>query len=57
VESSTSTPELELFVDGKEISIEFDFVREVVTNITAGAVGSLKGVNPDWMKLELRIRR
>ncbi|XHH08533.1 MAG: hypothetical protein ACFCUE_13325 [Candidatus Bathyarchaeia archaeon] len=45
-----------LKVDGKDVPIN-DFVQKILTGTIVGAVSSLKGVDPDWQKVELEIKK
>jgi hypothetical protein len=45
-----------LKVDGKEVPIN-DFVERILAQTLVGAVSSLKGINGDWKKIDLEIKR
>jgi hypothetical protein len=45
-----------LKVDGKEIPIN-DFVEKILAQTLVGAVSSLKGVDTDWKKIDLEIKK
>jgi hypothetical protein len=45
-----------LKVDGKEIPIN-EFVEQILAGTLVGAVSTLKGVDGDWKKMELEIKK
>ena len=47
---------LKLKVDGKEIPLN-DFVEKILNGTIAGAVGSLKGINDGWNRIEIEIKK
>jgi hypothetical protein len=47
---------LKLLVDGKEIPLN-EFVEGILTGTIAGAVTTLHGINADWKKIEITIKR
>ena len=47
---------LKLKVDGKEIPLN-EFVESIMTGTITGAVSSLKGINGDWKKIEIEIKK
>ena len=47
---------LKLKVDGKEIQLN-EFVEKILSGTITGAVTSLKGINEDWKKIEIKIEK
>ena len=47
---------LKLLVDGKEIPLN-EFVESILTGTLTGAVATLHGINEDWKKIEIAIKR
>jgi hypothetical protein len=45
-----------LEVDGKEIDLNA-FTQEIIGNVSAAMAGSLRGVEPDWKQIEIRIKK
>ena len=45
-----------LEVDGKEIDLNA-FTQEIIGNVSAAMAGSLRGVEPDWKEIEIRIKK
>lgn len=48
--------ELSMEVDGKSIPAN-RFVNDIICNMIAGAVESLRGVDKDWNTVNIRIRK
>ncbi|HIH44481.1 MAG TPA: hypothetical protein HA257_05230 [Candidatus Methanoperedenaceae archaeon] len=48
--------ELSMEVDGKSIPAN-RFVNDIICNMIAGAVESLRGVDKDWNTVSIRIRK
>ncbi len=47
---------LKLLVDGKEIPLN-EFTEAILTGTITGAVTTLHGINEDWKKIEITIKR
>jgi hypothetical protein len=47
---------LKLKVDGKEIPLN-EFVEKFMSGSITGAMTSLKGINEDWKKIEIEIKK
>ncbi len=47
---------LKLKVDGKEIPLN-EFVESIMTGTITGAVSALKGINEEWKKIEIEIKK
>jgi len=47
---------LKLKVDGKEIPLN-EFVEKFMRGSITGAMGSLKGINENWKKIEIEIQK
>jgi len=47
---------LKLIVDGKEIPLN-DFVEKILAGTITGAVSQLKGINEDWKKIAVEIKK
>jgi hypothetical protein len=47
---------LKLKVDGKEIPLN-EFVEKIMAGTITGAVVSLRGINEEWKKIEIEIKR
>jgi hypothetical protein len=47
---------MKLKVDGKEVPLN-EFVEKFMSGSITGAVGSLKGINEDWKKIEIEIKK
>ena len=47
---------LKLKVDGKEIPLN-EFVEKIMSGTIIGAVTSLRGINEDWKKIEIEIKK
>ena len=47
---------MKLKVDGKEVPLN-EFVEKFMSGSIKGAVGSLKGINEDWKKIEIEIKK
>lgn len=47
---------LKLKVDGKEIPLN-EFVEKFMSGSITGAMASLHGVNEDWKKIEIEIKK
>ncbi len=45
-----------LEVDGKQIDLNA-FTQEIIGNVSAAMAGSLRGVEPDWKEIEIRIKK
>ena len=45
-----------LEVDGKQIDLNA-FTQEIIGNVSAAMAGSLRGVEPDWKQIEIRIKK
>jgi hypothetical protein len=45
-----------LLIDGEEIDLN-EFVNKILSGTIVGAVTSLRGINKDWKKIEVRISR
>ncbi|MGD6809582.1 MAG: hypothetical protein ACQCN3_07785 [Candidatus Bathyarchaeia archaeon] len=45
-----------LKVDGKEIPLN-EFVEKILAGTLVGAMSSLKGIDDDWKKVELEIKK
>jgi hypothetical protein len=45
---------MKLSVDGKEIPLN-EFVEKLLSGTVVGAVTSLKGIEEDWKKIEIKI--
>ena len=45
-----------LEVDGKQIDLNA-FTQEIIGNVSAAMAGSLRGVEPDWKEMEIRIKK
>jgi hypothetical protein len=45
-----------LKVDGKEIPLN-EFVEKILAGTIVGAMSSLKGINKDWKKIDLEIKK
>jgi hypothetical protein len=45
-----------LLVDGKEVLLN-DFVNRILCGMIVGAVTSLRDVNEDWRKIEIKITK
>lgn len=48
--------DVKLLVDGEEIGLN-EFVVKILTGTIVGTVTSLKGVNKDWKKIEMKITK
>jgi hypothetical protein len=48
--------DLKIVVDGKEI-VTKEFVQNIIGRAMASSVCVLKGVNPNWEKIELTVTR
>jgi len=47
---------LKLKVDGKEIPLN-EFVEDIMTGTILGAIGTLRGINEEWKKIEIEIEQ
>jgi hypothetical protein len=47
---------MKLKVDGKEVPLN-EFVEKFMSGSITGAVGSLKGINEGWKKIEIEIKK
>jgi hypothetical protein len=47
---------LKLKVDEKEIPLN-EFVEQILSGTILGAVTSLRGINQDWKKIEIEIKK
>jgi hypothetical protein len=47
---------LKLKVDGKDIPLN-EFVENILSGTITGALTSLKGINEDWKKIEIKIEK
>lgn len=47
---------VKLEIDGKEIDLNA-FTQEIIGNVSEAMAGSLRGVEPDWKEMEIRIRK
>jgi hypothetical protein len=47
---------LKLKVDGKEIPLN-EFVEQILNGTILGAVTSLRGIDEDWKKIEIEIKK
>ena len=47
---------IELYVDGKKIPMN-SYVRSVFSSVIEAMVSTLKGVNQDWNKVEIRLEK
>ena len=47
---------LKLLVDGKEIPLN-EFAESILTGTITGAVTRLHGINEEWKKIEITIKR
>ena len=47
---------VKLEVDGKEIDLNA-FTQEIIGNVSEAMAGSLRGVEPDWKEMEIRINK
>ncbi|MGQ9566363.1 MAG: hypothetical protein ACUVT5_07490 [Candidatus Bathyarchaeales archaeon] len=45
-----------LFVDDKEIALN-EFVVKILSGTVAGAVSSLRGIDKNWKKIEIKITK
>lgn len=45
-----------IFVDGKEVPLN-KFVNDIIGEIIAGAIKTLKGVNRDWNTINIEIKK
>jgi len=43
-------------VDGEEIELN-EFVSKILGGTVVGAVTSLRGINKDWKKIEIRVAK
>ena len=48
--------DIELILDGKEIELNI-FVSKILSSTIEGAISSLHGIEKNWKKLELKIKR
>ena len=47
---------VKLMVDGAEIDLN-EFVEKILTGTIVGAVTSLRGINKDWKKIEIKVTK
>ncbi len=47
---------VKLEVDGKDIDLNA-FTQEIIGNVSEAMAGSLRGVEPDWKEMEIRIKK
>lgn len=47
---------VKLTVDGMEIDLN-EFVEKILGGTVAGAVTSLRGINKDWKKIEIKVTK
>jgi len=48
--------DVKLFVDGEEIDLN-EFVVKILGGTIAGAVTSLRGIEKDWKKIEVKVTK
>jgi hypothetical protein len=48
--------EVKLLVDGEAVELN-EFVDKILSGTVAGAVTSLRGINKDWKKIEIKVTR
>jgi hypothetical protein len=48
--------ETKLFVDGEDIALN-EFVNKILSGTVVGAVTSLRGINKNWKKIEIKVTK
>jgi hypothetical protein len=48
--------DIRLLVDGEVIELN-EFVEKILSGTVVGAVTSLRGINKDWKKIEIKVTR
>jgi hypothetical protein len=47
---------VEILVDGKAVSLN-DFVQEIIGNVEEGIVKSLRGIDPGWNEIVIKVKK
>ena len=47
---------IKLLVDGESVELN-EFVEKILSGTVVGAVTSLRGINKDWKKIEIKVAK